>query len=100
METTTAKNAVMKCNRIKENIRCIVEQNSSVLTREFQKQIRKLEFYEKEEESKKKDLLEHVSSLKSIKSRIEQTQKSLQYPKEICTRCMEIRYYVRFDLNY
>lgn len=92
MEVRISKKIISDCNRNRNDICNIVEWKTQQTENELKKKIQNLEFYLNELVSQKETLTSNVMVLNSIKNRIEQSVKSLQYPKEICLKCIDLRY--------
>ncbi|XKL68848.1 hypothetical protein PGB90_006617 [Kerria lacca] len=91
MEVRISKKIISDCNRNRNDICNIVEWKTQQTENELKKKIQNLEFYLNELVSQKETLTSNVMVLNSIKNRIEQSVKSLQYPKEICLKCIDLR---------
>ena len=79
------------CERIKKQIDDTIQQNASIIEKELNKKILLLEFYHTELVFRKERLTFHITELITIKEKIQRSINSLQYPKEICNQCIELR---------
>lgn len=92
METRLSKNITAGCVRIKNDVLTRSKRSSSIISNELLRKISHIEFYQGELLNRKEKLSAHISLLVEVKGRIQQMIKSLEYPREICLKCIEIRY--------
>lgn len=91
METRLSKNITAGCVRIKNDVLTRSKRSSSIISNELLRKISHIEFYQGELLNRKEKLSAHISLLVEVKGRIQQMIKSLEYPREICLKCIEIR---------
>lgn len=92
MEIRISKNITAGCVRIKNDVSTRSKRSSNIINNELQRKISHIEFYHGELLNRKEKLTANISLLVEVKGRIQQMIKSMEYPREICLKCLEIRY--------
>lgn len=88
----SSEKIIQDCAQNRDEITFTTTQNARRVENAVQQKIQILEFYIDELIENNGRLAGDIATLSSIVNRVEQTLKSLQYPRDTTLNCIEIRY--------